>query len=56
MGARKKERDVLWHRSDTLHGKRKKRKDRTVISHQTGKLSVSRTEVTVMQQPHRDFS
>jgi len=56
MGARKKERDILWHRSDTLHGKKQKRKDRTVILHPTGKLSASGTEVAAMQPPYRVFS
>lgn len=41
-GARTKESHVLWHRSDTFHGKTKERKDRRVISHQTGKLSASK--------------
>lgn len=56
MGTRMKECDVLWHRSDTFHGKTKERKDRRVISHQTGKLSASRAEAAVKQQPYRDFS
>lgn len=56
VGARTKESHVLWHRSDTFHGKTKERKDRRVISHQTGKLSASRAGAVVIQQPYRNFS
>lgn len=56
MGTRMKESNVLWDRSDTFHGKTKVRKDRRVISHQTGKPSASRAKAAVKQQPYRDFS
>lgn len=55
-GKEEREREILWRRSDSLLSFATKGKDRTVISHQTGKLSASRAEVVVMQQSYRDFS
>lgn len=53
MGTRMKESDVLCHRSDTFHGKTKERKDKRVISHQTGKISASRAEAALTEIFHK---
>lgn len=52
MGARKRERE---YGADQIPFMAKERRDRTVIPHQTGKLSASRTEVAVLQEPWRFF-
>lgn len=52
-----KDERVMYYDIDLIPfmAKQKEKKDRREISHQTGKLTASRAEAAVMQQPYRDL-